>query len=411
MKTKDQSSGTTERLGPRPLPLHLAVMNSVSMTSNAALPFLKSGSLPWIPELENEAATLEKSLEAVDDKDFSAAVIRESLRRLTLFNQGVAAYRTHPYRRRLPEPPTLWRQGSTRLLDYGTKPNGAPVILIPSLINKAYILDLAEKRSLARFLAGRGFRPVLVDWGAPGELERAFTLTDYVLRLEDAVAAVLEETSRKATDLIGYCMGGLLALALAQRQPEKIDRLALLATPWDFHAGTPGLKNQVRALASHLDPVIDANGELSIDLIQMLFATLDPFKVPDKFCKFSQLDPQSAKARDFVALEDWVNDGVPLVAAVAKETLWQWYGENAPAWGAWRIDGHPVLPEEVKTPSLVVIPSNDYIVPPPSALPLCEILPNAEKRIVSQGHISMMAGPNAARALYMPVARWFGAKP
>lgn len=411
MTTKDQNIKTLKRLGPRPLPLHLAVMNSASMISNAALPFLKNGSLPWIPKLENDAAALTKKLEAVDDSKFSAAVIRESLRRLTLFNQGVSAYRNHPYRRRLPEPPTLWRQGATRLLDYGTEPDGSPVILVPSLINKAYVLDLAEKRSLARFLAARGFRPILVDWGAPGEIERSFTLTDYVLRLEDSIAAVLKKTSRQTTGLIGYCMGGLFALALAQRQPEKIDRLALLATPWDFHAGTPGLKNQVRALASHLDPVIDANGELSIDLIQMLFATLDPFKVPEKFCKFAATDQNSAKARDFVALEDWVNDGVPLVAAVAKETLWQWYGENAPAWGAWRIDGHPVLPEEVKTPSLVVIPSNDYIVPPPSALPLYEILPNAEKRIVSQGHISMMAGPNAARALYMPIVRWFGAKP
>ena len=411
MKTKDQSSRTVVRLGPRPLSLHLAVMNSASMISNAALPFLKNGSLPWMPELENDAAALTKKLEAVDEKEFSAAVIKESLRRLTLFNQGVSAYRSHPYRREATESPMLWRQGTTRLLDYGNGRDGAPVILVPSLINKAYVLDLAEKRSLARFLAARGFRPILVDWGTPGEIERPFTLTDYVLRLEDALTAVLEETSRKTTGLIGYCMGGMIALALAQRQPTKIDRLALLATPWDFHAGTPGLKSRVQALACHLDPAIDANGELSVDIIQALFSTLDPFKVPDKFCKFAQLDQQSAKARDFVALEDWVNDGVPLVAAVAKEALWRWYGENAPAWGAWRIDGRPVLPEEIKTPSLVVIPSNDYIVPPPSALPLCEILPNAEKRIVSQGHISMMAGPNAARALYMPVACWFGAKP
>ncbi len=91
-------------------------------------------------------------------------------------------------------------------------------------------------RPLDAALAGRaGVRPVLLDWGWPGAAERRFTLTDYVAgRLAAAVAAVPGPVV-----LAGYCMGGLLALAAALRQPERLRGLALLATPWDFHAAGP----------------------------------------------------------------------------------------------------------------------------------------------------------------------------
>src|SRR5690606_18043542 len=146
---------------------------------------------------------------------------------------------------RLAEPPTAWRAGTTRLLDYGASaPDGAgpargsglPLLVVPSLINRGYVLDLSARARLMRWLAARGFRPFLVDWGAPGAAERQFDLTAYVVaRLEPALEAVLATSGRQPA-LIGYCMGGLLALALAQRRAPDIAGLACLATPWDFHA-------------------------------------------------------------------------------------------------------------------------------------------------------------------------------
>ena len=65
----------------------------------------------------------------------------------------------------------LWQEGTTRLLDYAPA-GGMPVLAVPSLVNRAYILDLAPDNSLMRYLAGLGLRPFLVDWDAPGEVER-----------------------------------------------------------------------------------------------------------------------------------------------------------------------------------------------------------------------------------------------
>src|SRR3546814_11119030 len=71
---------------------------------------------------------------------------------------------------------------------------------------------------------------------------------------------------------------------------------------------------------------------------------LDPQLVVRKFLAFGRLDAASRKAEEFVALEDWLNDGVPLAAPVARECLGRWYGDNATARGQWRLAGCPVDP-------------------------------------------------------------------
>ena len=204
---------------------------------------------------------------------------RALVRRMDALVRGILAYRRHGYRRKLADPPVLWQQGTTRLLDYGDAGGGAPVLVVPSLINRAYILDLEADCSLMRWLAGKGFRPILVDWDRPGPEERGFTLTDYVAgRLEGALDAVLAETGQ-APLLVGYCMGGLLALALAERRRASLSGLALLATPWDFHADASGQGALVAASVPVLSPLLDTLGELPVDLIQALFAGMEVHNV------------------------------------------------------------------------------------------------------------------------------------
>ena len=48
----------------------------------------------------------------------------------------------------------LWASGAVRLLDYGSGCRGLPILVLPSLVNRAYVLDLLEERSLLRHLAG-----------------------------------------------------------------------------------------------------------------------------------------------------------------------------------------------------------------------------------------------------------------
>jgi polyhydroxyalkanoate synthase len=400
------------RLGPRPLPLHLMAAALTWTSSRAALPLLRSGSLPWRPELSDAGAALRESLESHDPDAFQAAVERQLRARMAALADGILGYRRHPYRRDLAAPPVLWCAGTTRLLDYGVA--GArpalPVLVVPSLINRGYILDLSADRSLLRWLAGQGLRPVLVDWGRPGLEERGFSLTDYIAgRLEGALDALRSETGTRPA-VIGYCMGGLLALALALRRQDHVCGLALLATPWDFHAGAGAQGALAAAALPGLAPVMEARGELPVDVIQALFAGLDPQLVLRKFLAFARLDPDSPKAAAFVALEDWLNDGVALSAPVARECLGGWYGENAPARGTWRVAGEIVDPGRLAVPSLCMIPAQDRIVPPASARALAEALPGTETLVPRLGHIGMVVSAGAETQVWRPLARWLAAR-
>lgn len=406
--------------GPRPLALHLALQTMAWLSSRAALPALSAGSLPWRPDLAKAGESLSRELASVSPEDFARALDAEALARLDDFAAGVLKYRRFVRPPRPPEPPTVWQAGATRLLDYAAldvaakgaaknaakKAAGAPILVVPSLINKAYICDLTESRSLMRFLAGAGFRPYLIDWGHPGAEEKSFTLTDYIAgRLEDALDYVTKAT-RQPVGLVGYCMGGLLTMALAQRRPEAIKAQALLATPWDFSAIDGARVRMLKASAPGLAKIVEAIGALPVDVLQGMFASLDPFGGGLKFRRFAHLNADSDAALDFVQLEDWLNDGVPLAGPVATECLFGWYGDNDTQHGKWQVAGRPVLPAEVTMPTACFVPERDHIVPPASAAPLASQLPKGELMSVPAGHIGMVAGSRAESALYRPLAAW-----
>ncbi len=407
------------RRGPRPLPLHLSLALTRSMTAAMALPSANgwsswSSAWPLSSEGQEEQRRILAALAAGphSPEQFRATVMRRLARQDRGLIAGIAAYRRHPWRRETPDPPTLWQEGGTRLLDYGG--DGPPLLVVPSLVNRAYVMDLLPDHSMLRYLAAHGARVLLLDWGWPGETERAFTLTDYIAgRLERALTAPPVAALGPAI-LLGYCMGGLLALAAGLRRPDRIRGLALLATPWDFGAGGADVvlrAERAAALTPMLEPLLEANGALPIDAIQMLFATIDPWSIARKFRAFGRMNSTDGRATLFVALEDWLNDGVPLAAAVARECLGGWYGRNEPASGRWRIAGAVMRPEALSAvPTFLAIPQTDRIVPPASALALAAQMPHSHIHMTPAGHIGMAAGSRAEQALWAPLSRWLAAR-
>jgi polyhydroxyalkanoate synthase len=412
------------RTGPRPLPLHLTTALMIWNSSLAAWPLWKSGSLPWsqdqdpdqgqtsAPQEAERAARLREALEKVDPEAFGKALQAQVNERLEGLLDGIETYRKHDYSRDLPEMPLLWQEGSTRLLDYApaAKPDAPVLLVVPSLVNRYYVLDLEEDRSFLRWLAAQGFRPLVIDWDAPGEAEKGFTLTDYIAgRLETALDVALEG-AKGPVFLLGYCMGGLFTLALAQRRQRDLAGLVLMATPWNFHAEQEEVSRFAGLQAGFLSPLLQGLGMMPTDMVQSYFALLDPLSVLKKFLAFGRLDASSEKARRFMALEDWLNDGVPLTAPVALECLMGWYGANETAAGLWRIAGHPVDPSEVTLPTLALIPENDRIVPPASARALAEALPDCEIVQPALGHIGMVVAGRGQELVWEPLAAWLRAK-
>ncbi|MBR0655664.1 alpha/beta fold hydrolase [Plastoroseomonas arctica] len=401
------------RRGPRPLPFHLGLSTMRAMAATLSLPQGErakqpcwSASPPWNSAWplsksgQAEAKRIAQALSATGQppEALAAAVRRRLVAEHGALLAGIRAYRAAEIPAALEPMPCLWHAGSSRVTDYVGA--GPTALFVPSLINRAHILDLAPGQSMLRHLAGQGMRPLLLDWGVPGDAERGFTLTDYTLRL----AAALEALPGPVV-LVGYCMGGLIALAAAQHRPERVAALALLATPWDFAATLAAGQATARLLAL-LEPILALEDVLPVDAIQLLFAVNEPFGVGEKYRAFAGLDPRTPRAAAFVAMEDWLNDGVPLAAAVARECLGGWYGENTPMRGLWRVAGQAVRPQDWRGPAFLAIPHRDRIVPPASALALASLMPGATVHEAAAGHVGMVAGTKAEAALWTPLAEW-----
>ena len=280
------------------------------------------------------------------------------------------------------------------------------MLFAPSLINRSYILDLRPGASLMNHLREQGLRPLLIDWGDPGDAERDFGLEAYITQRLGGALEASHALAGGPVPLAGYCMGGLLALSAALLYPERVSGLALLATPWDFHADRNGQAAFLAIGASAATAMRLGNPPVPIDLLQAMFAALQPNMVQAKFRRFAAMDPDAEATHAFVALEDWLNDGVALAAPTARDCFMGWYGDNLPGKGLWTVAGRAMRPQDLTMPAFAAVPTRDRIVPPPSANALARALPDATFIEPRAGHIGMVVGSKAREALWQPLTVW-----
>lgn len=297
----------------------------------------------------------------------------------------------------------VWKDGAATLIDYGAPEEDAPVVLaIPSLINRSYILDLPN-RSLMQYLKKSGLHAYLFDWGEPSGEPSPLSLEGYVLKRLEPALDLLYIKHRRPIKLVGYCMGGVLGLSLAARQPHKVDQLALLATPWDFTAAGYAATAPSR---QSLEKIFASDDEVSAEAVHTWFYLQRPWVVHEKFAKFNAYENGSIKHREFLAIEQWLQDGVALSAPAAREGFIHWAHDNLPMLGRWNVGGKPVRLNEINVSTFVAVAERDSIVPPPASLPLVSGLPGAVHHSIPAGHISMVAGSKAANLLWKPLANW-----
>ena len=293
---------------------------------------------------------------------------------------GLRAYQDAPSAPR-PEPrPAVATAGSATLRDHGG--TGRPVVLIPSLINPPRILDLDPDVSLAAAIAAMGWRALLLDWGE-AEARKELGVAGHVEHLLLPLLVELDEP----TVLIGYCLGGTMAIAAADHAP--VAGLVTLATPWDFGAYPPEARDALAALWSRSESSARALGLLPLEILQAAFWSLDEQRTVRKFARFADLDPGSSKARRFVTLEEWANEGEALPFAAARELMEDLFAANASGKGRWVVAGKPaVVPAHI--PVLHLTAQDDRIAPAATA-------PPGPRLQIPSGHVGMIVGSARTR--------------
>ena len=294
--------------------------------------------------------------------------------------EGLAKYEAAPRERRRSERRIVARAGPAALRDCGG--SGAPVVLVPSLINPPDVLDLDEASSLAGAVAAMGRHTLLLDWGAARE-RRALGLGGHVTELLLPLLGELDSPPA----LVGYCLGGTMAIAAANL--AQLERMATLAAPWHFAAYPPESRDSLLRLWDSTRRAASDLKALPMEVLQSAFWSLDPKRTVAKFASFAESDPDSAGARRFVTLEDWANEGQPLPYPAARELIEDLFGKDLPGRGEWQIGGR-AMTERVACPLLHIAAFADRITPAATA-------PAGKTLQAGSGHVGMVVGSARAR--------------
>lgn len=336
--------------------------------------------------------------------EFQNAVQQEAWHRYKKFLQGYIRYKQIQSSPRKLLAPIIKQIGSASLIDYGAlygaSPNAKPVLVIPSLINKSYIFDLCSGFSLFEHMTKHQLRPFLIDWGQQVESGQSHFESLLNTILFPFAETIQDYTSQKQVSLAGYCMGGLFALAAACHRRNDFDRIALMATPWDFHAG-----KSTRQQAFLLDLIhheLDLRNHVSAFCLQLLFHFLDPTAGIRKFSTFADIKEEAPAYDRFVALEQWVNDIVPLPRSLSEEVFGKCYRDNIFALSK-SILGKQIDPT---ISTLMILAEKDRIVPTPSAAALKSLLPQAQSLTVPLGHVGLLVSQQAKNLVWQPLVDW-----
>ncbi|WP_246449078.1 alpha/beta fold hydrolase [Sphingomonas sabuli] len=288
---------------------------------------------------------------------------------------GLALYEQAERARQRPERPAIARVGGTSLRDCGG--SGAPVVLIPSLINPPHVLDLDDNTSLAAAIAQGGRRSLLLDWGTADD-RAELDLAGHIERLLLPLIGQLGE--RPA--LVGYCLGGTMAIAAANLAP--VERVATLAAPWRFARYPDAGRKSLLTLWNSARPVAIRLEALPMEVLQSAFWSMDPERTVAKFAAFAELDPHGDKARRFVTLEDWANEGEALPYPAARALIEQLFEQDLPGRGEWRVGGRAIS-DRLSCLSFHITASGDRITPAATA-------PAGETVQLDAGHVGMIVG-------------------
>ncbi len=307
----------------------------------------------------------------------------------------------------------VFTENKWRLLRSRPRPQGlafqTPVLLVPSLINRHYVLDLMPAKSLTSYLVEQGHDVYTVDWGKPEAEDRYLSFDDFADRyLARALRVTTQIAGAPQAHLFGYCLGGTLTVIQAALHSERIASLLALGAPIRFH--DEGLLSAwSRAEGFDTDVMIEALGNVPWELMQasfhMLRPTLNLAKIVSLFNKAT--DP--AFVEGFLALETWGNDNVPFPGRAFREYITSLYREDRLVEGTLYISGQLVKMENIRCPTMAVTFEHDNIVPWKSAAVLLDRV-GADVREhlhLPGGHVGTLVSSSARTTLWPKLSEFW----
>ncbi|HSB57307.1 MAG TPA: alpha/beta fold hydrolase [Nitrosopumilaceae archaeon] len=319
-----------------------------------------------------------------------------------------------PFRDRVNRSPSevIQMKGRFSLLHYKpvvAQKHKTPLLVVYSLINRHYILDLLPKVSVINSLLKQGFDVYATDWGTPDSSYQNMTLEDYAHDyVENAVEKIQEITGSQQVSLFGYCWGGIFALIYSAIFPQNVKNLVLHATPVDLEKPDTVIENWTKHIDA--DELTSTLGNVPGWFLNTAFLLRNPVEALSKYPRYFSEPKTADEIKEFFAIEGWLYDSVPIIGSVYKEIVDQIYKNNLLIKNKMKVGTDLVDLKKITMPVLNIIGIKDDLVPPESSRSIMDVISSTDKKLLEfpTGHVGLCVSPIAHEQLWPEVGKWLG---
>ncbi len=309
---------------------------------------------------------------------------------------------------------TIYAQGTLKLHHFLPRVDDVyrvPVLIVTSLVNQPYILDLVPGQSMVEHLLERGFDVYMIEWGRPRREHASLLLEDHVLdRLPACMARVAEHAGVDEVSIVGYCVGGLLSVLYAALHAGKrapgLKNLVCMATP----VNSDGLASLKAWLGPDFDEegLLEHFGNVPAEWVQNTLRALRPLgKASGAMNLLNQIDKQDV-VRSTLRMGKWETDNIPFPGGVFRQMVNDFLRANKLVDGTWEIGGRRVNLADITVPFLHLLAQDDHITPYASSRDLVQRVGSNDKQelIVRGGHVGLVAGRGAQTRMWPALDAW-----
>jgi polyhydroxyalkanoate synthase len=271
-----------------------------------------------------------------------------------------------------------------------------PILFIPPWINKFYILDLNEKKSMVRWLVAQGWTVFVISWVNPDQRQKDETWESYMERgVLLALEKVLEETGEKKAHMVGYCIGGtMLGTTLATMAARGDDRAAsatFFTTQLDF---TDAGELQVFVDEKTLK-VLDERMQEGYLPAESMATAFNMLRASDLIWGFVIQNYLLGKEPFPFDLLYWNADSTCMPARVHHFYLDNFYNANRLAQREMKLAGETLDLSRIDVPVYHVATKEDHIAPPQSVYRGARLVGSKQATFVlaGSGHIAGVVNP------------------
>ncbi len=309
------------------------------------------------------------------------------------------------------EKEAVYREDNLVLYHYKArtkKQNSVPLLVVYALVNRPYMADIQDGRSMIQGLLDEGLDVYLIDWGYPDSADKYLTLDDYINGyIDNCVDIICERHKRKNINMLGICQGGTFSLCYSALHQEKVKNLITTVTPVDFHTKDDLLSHMVKSI--DIDQVVDTMGNVPGEMLNMAFLSLRPYSLKaQKYVDLVDILDNKEKTMNFMRMEKWIFDSPDQVGEAYREFIKQFYQENGLVKGKVKIGNDVVDLINIKIPVLNIYALHDHLVPPDSsrALEGCVGSKDYQSLEFPGGHIGIFVSGKAHKMVPPSVAKW-----